>query len=160
NLMIHVACALLLFEIVRRTLRRRTGNPLSESSDVVALGAALVWMVHPLLSETIDYTTQRTESLMGLFFLLTLYAAIRARESQARKKRKTAGSGSPFWTVVAIASCALGMATKESMAIAPLAVVLYDVVFEFNSLSDALSARRVLYTGLAATWLELALIMR
>jgi tetratricopeptide (TPR) repeat protein len=158
NLAIHVACALLLFGIVRRTLRRRTGGIAAESSDGVALAAALVWMVHPLLSETIDYTTQRTESLMGLFFLLTLYAAIRAR--QPRKKRKAAASASPLWTAVAIASCAAGMATKESMAIAPLAVVLYDVVFEFDSLSEAVSNRRVLYAGLALTWLELALIVR
>jgi protein O-mannosyl-transferase len=162
NLAIHVACALLLFGIVRRTLSRHAGNVLAPSSDGIALAAALIWMVHPLVSEAIDYTTQRTESLMGLFFLLTLYAAIRARASTPRKRKKSATtlSGSPSWTVVAIASCALGMATKESMAVAPLAVVLYDVVFEFDSFSEALSSRRFLYAGLAATWLELAVIMR
>ena len=158
NLAIHVVCALLLFGIVRRTLRRRAGDGWGDASDGVALAAALVWTVHPLLSETIDYTTQRTESLMGLFFLLTLYAAIRARESTPRKRRGTK-RGAMFWTSVAIASCASGMATKESMAVAPIAVVLYDVVFEFDSLSEAFSARRVLYAGLAATWLELAVIM-
>jgi tetratricopeptide (TPR) repeat protein len=162
NLAIHVVNALLLFGIVRRTLRRRRGDRRAASEDGVALAAALIWMVHPLVSETIDYTTQRTESLMGLFFLLTLYAAIRARESSPRKRkhRRAPLSGSPVWTAVAIASCAVGMATKESMAVAPLAIVLYDLVFEFNSLSEALSARRVLYAGLAATWLELAMIMR
>ena len=162
NLAIHVACALLLFGIVRRTLSRYADNVLASSSDGIALAAALIWMVHPLISETIDYTTQRTESLMGLFFLLTLYAAIRAGESTPRKRKKSGAtlSGSPFWTVVAIASCALGMATKESMAVAPLAVVLYDVVFGFDSFSEALSSRKYLYAGLAATWVELAVIMR
>jgi tetratricopeptide (TPR) repeat protein len=52
------------------------------------------------------------------------------------------------------------MATKESMAVAPIAVVLYDVIFEFDSFSGAVSSRRVLYAGLAATWLELAVIVR
>ena len=164
NLAIHVACALLLFGIVRRTLRRRPGDGWAASSDGVALAAALIWMVHPLLSETIDYTTQRTESLMGLFFLLTLYAAIRARVPQKhydrRGKSGAREKGSALWTVIAIASCAAGMATKESMAVAPLAVLLYDRVFEFDSLSDALAARKVLYAGLAVTWLELAVIMR
>jgi Flp pilus assembly protein TadD len=170
NLAIHAACALLLFGIVRRTLRRRSGDSWAASSDAVALAAALVWMVHPLLSETIDYTTQRSESLMGLFFLLTLYAAIRAREprqkrgpartTSPRKKSAPIVSGSGFWTAVAIVSCAAGMATKESMAVAPLAVLLYDVVFEFDSLAEAVSARRVLYAGLALTWIELAGIMR
>src|SRR5215831_4594622 len=117
NLGIHVACALLLFGIVRRTLRRVRADSSAVSPDGVTLAAALVWMVHPLLSETIDYTTQRSESLMGLFFLLTLYAAIRAREprqkrggpartaSAARKKSGPIVSGSGFWTAVAIVSC-------------------------------------------------------
>ena len=34
--------------------------------------------VHPLNSEAVNYVTQRTESLMALFYLLTLYCARRA----------------------------------------------------------------------------------
>jgi Flp pilus assembly protein TadD len=117
--------------------------------DAVALVAALIWMVHPLLSETVDYVTQRSESMMGLFFLLTLYAAIRAREPRRSLR----------WELASIASCALGMASKESMVTAPVAVVLYDLVFEFDSARDALASRRFLYAGLAASWLELGAIM-
>lgn len=156
NLAVLVACALLLFGIVRRTLRRHGGFGPDAPIDAIAFASALVWMVHPLLSETVDYVTQRTESLMGLFFLLTLYAAIRARHSNTRK---AVLSGPPFWTVVAIAACALGMATKESMATAPVAVVLYDLIFEFTSPAEAWASRKALYLGLAATWLELAAIM-
>ena len=60
------------------------------------------------------YVTQRTESLMALFYLTTLYCAIRAHE---------AGSGGGRWEAAAVAACALGMATKESMVTAPIAVV-------------------------------------
>src|SRR5215831_765479 len=141
NLAIHVACALLLFGIVRRTLSRTSGVGAAIPNDAVAFAASLLWMAHPLVSETIDYTTQRTESLMGLFFLLTLYASIRA------------------WPWIAILSCAAGMATKESMVIAPIAVVFYDLVFEFDSVAEALAARRVLYAGLALTWVELGLLL-
>jgi len=172
NLAVLVACALLLFGIVRRTLRRHGAFGANAPVDAIALASALVWMVHPLLSETVDYTTQRTESMMGLFFLLTLYAAIRARgnsrgatlsasaKATADRRSFSGGwSGSPKWTAVAIAACAVGMATKESMATAPVAVVLYDLVFEFDSPGDALAARKVLYAGLAATWVELGAIM-
>jgi Flp pilus assembly protein TadD len=51
------------------------------------------------------------------------------------------------------------MATKESMAAAPLAIVLYDVIFEFDSPAQAWTARRNLYLGLAATWIELGVII-
>jgi len=150
NLAVHVCCALLLFGCVRRALRRHRYLSGAAPVDAVALAAALVWMVHPLLSETIDYATQRTESMMGLCFLLTMYGAIRARES----KRQAAK-----WTAVAIASCAAGMATKESMVTAPLAVVLYDVLVEFDSPGEAWAARKGLYAGLAATWVELGIVI-
>ena len=38
---------------------------------------AVVWGVHPLTTEVVDYLSQRTESMMACFLLLTLYAAIR-----------------------------------------------------------------------------------
>ena len=156
NLAVLIASALVLFGIVRRTLAdSRAASGFSRafrhgtSADVIALISASVWLVHPLLSETVEYVTQRTESMMGLFFLLTLYAAIRA----GREKRTIR------WQVVAIASCALGMATKESMVVAPVAVVLYDRIFEFKSFGDAFKARGWFYAGLAATWVELGLLM-
>jgi tetratricopeptide (TPR) repeat protein len=143
NLAVLIASGLLLFAIVRLTLLRQKQQAMA---DVVASVSALVWIAHPLLSETVEYSTQRTESMMGLFFLLTLYAAIRGRESRG-------------WTIASAVACAAGMATKESMAVAPLAVVLYDRVFEFDSMADAVKARRGLYAALAATWIELALLM-
>jgi tetratricopeptide (TPR) repeat protein len=51
------------------------------------------------------------------------------------------------------------MATKESMVVAPLAVLLYDRVFEFTSMRDALRARGGFYAALAVTWVELGLLM-
>ncbi len=47
------------------------------------------------------------------------------------------------------------MAAKESMAVAPLIVVLYDRAFEFPSIREAIRARGYFYAGLAATWIEL-----
>src|SRR6185369_3195552 len=149
NLAVLFASALLLFAIVSRTLARRKVFRASVWSDSVALVGALVWTVHPLLSETVDYVTQRSESMMGFFFLLTLYAAIRAREPRHAFR----------WDVVSIASCAAGMATKELMVVAPIAVVLYDLVFEFDSAPEAWRSRAFLYAGLAMTWLELGVLI-
>ena len=79
NVAVHILCTLVLFGIIRRTLGR---SPLQErfgsASDVIAAACALIWLVHPLQTEAVNYVTQRTESTMALFYLLTLYAAIRA----------------------------------------------------------------------------------
>ncbi len=143
NLLIHLLAALVLFGIVRRTLlapslREKFGR----AASGLALAVALIWAVHPLLTESVTYLTQRTECLMGLFFLLTLYSAIRG-----------ASSGHPWrWYVTAIVTCAVGMGSKEVMATAPIVVLLYDRCFLSGSFREALRRRWLLYVGLAATW--------
>jgi Flp pilus assembly protein TadD len=53
-------------------------------------------------------------------------------------------------------ACALGMASKETMATAPLMVVLFDRTFNFATFSQALRTRMRFYLSLAGTWLLLA----
>ena len=147
NVALHLVCALLAFGFIRRTLelprvRRRVGS----SSIDLAFAAALLWAVHPLNSEVVDYLTQRSESLMAAMYLSTLYAANRA----VTEPRKRA------WQSLAVVSCVLGMLCKESMATAPVMVALYDRVFAFDSWRDAVRNRWRLYAGLGATWILLA----
>jgi tetratricopeptide (TPR) repeat protein len=143
NLLIHLLAALALFGVVRRTLltpslRERFGR----AASGLAMAVALIWAVHPLLTESVTYLTQRTECLMGLFFLLTLYGTIRG-----------ASSGRPWrWYAAAVVACALGMGAKEVMAIAPIVVLVYDRCFLSGSFREALRRRWPLYLGLAATW--------
>jgi tetratricopeptide (TPR) repeat protein len=150
NLALHLLVALLLCGIVRRTLRRpATPAPLERHADALALGAALVWVLHPLNSEVVNYIVQRTESVMALCYLATLYCAIRANAHPDRWG----------WRVAAVAACAAGMASKESMVTAPVMVLVYDRVFLYPSLGAAFRERRPLYIGLAATWAVLAALM-
>jgi tetratricopeptide (TPR) repeat protein len=86
---------------------------------------------------------------MGLCYLLTLYCAIRAAASPVSWR----------WDAAAVAACAAGMASKEVMVSAPLIVLLYDRVFLFPSLAEALVRRKGLYAGLAATWLLLLVLV-
>ena len=50
---------------------------LQSNAPWLALAIALLWTLHPLQTEAVTYVIQRVESLMGLFFLLTLYCFIR-----------------------------------------------------------------------------------
>lgn len=134
NIALHIVSALLLFGLVRRTVTHASVTPL-------AFAVALIWAVHPLNSEAVNYLTQRTELMMAACYLLTLYAAARG------------------WTAVAIAACAAGMASKESMVSAPLMVMAFDRVYRYGSFGAAFRERRTLYLGLIATWTVLALLM-
>ncbi len=135
NLAVHLINTLLLFGIVRRALR----------SDGWAMCVATAWALHPLQTEAVVYVIQRTELMMAMFYLATLYAAIRAFQSQ----RPTG------WCVAAVVACALGMACKEVMISAPLIVLLYDRLFHRSGIRQ----RPRFYAALAATWLGLGALI-
>jgi tetratricopeptide (TPR) repeat protein len=147
NLAIHVAAGLALFGIARRTLARGAGR----AALAVAFSTSLLWLVHPLQTEAVTYIVQRAESLMGLFYLLTLYCFIRGAEA--------AGRLTPLWFLLCVACCALGMGTKEVMVSAPLIVLLYDRTFAAGSFREALRRRMRVHAALAATWLLLAFLV-
>lgn len=149
NLIIHICAGLILFGIIRRTLLRpRWREQYGRAATGLATAAAMLWVVHPLQTESVTYIIQRVESLMALFYLLTLYAVIRYAERPGVR-----------WPVIAVVSCALGMATKEVMVTAPIVALLYDRAFLAGTFREALQKRWRLYAGLSATWLLLACLI-
>ncbi|MFH1037174.1 MAG: hypothetical protein V1789_00705 [PVC group bacterium] len=83
NLLIHLGAGLALFGIVRRTLLFLGYRGASSS---LAFATAVVWLVHPLQTESVTYIIQRYESLMGLFCLLTLYRVIRSASASVPRR--------------------------------------------------------------------------
>jgi tetratricopeptide (TPR) repeat protein len=143
NLLIHLAAALALFGLLRRTWERR-GEP---RAAALAFAVALLWTVHPLQTEAVTYVSQRAESLMALFYLLTLYGFIRGAEGGRR------------WLLFSWLACLLGMGTKEVMVSAPVIVFLYDRTFVAGSFAEAWRRRRSYYAALAATWIPLLVLV-
>ena len=101
NLALHLASALVLFGVLRRTFEsERLHARFATPAPWLAAAIALIWEVHPLQTESVTYIVQRSELLMGLFLLLTLYCFIRGVESQdwprgsAALRRGVEGSGS------------------------------------------------------------------
>jgi len=143
NVTIHLLAALTLYGVIRRTLlTARLRARYAASASSIAFAVALLWIVHPLQTQSVTYIVQRAESLAGLWYLVTLYGCIR-------------GAASPHpdrWYVGAILACALGMGTKPVVVTAPLMVLLYDRIFLAGSVRAALRERWALYRGLMATW--------
>ncbi len=150
NLLIHLACGAFLFGIVCRNLSRRQfwGDRFETSGPWLAGAVTAIWLVHPLNTQAVTYIVQRAESLAALFYLAVIYSLVRDAETPRLR-----------WKLAAISACALGMASKESMATAPLVALLYDRTFLCGSFAAAIKKRASLYAGLAATWAILAAIV-
>ncbi len=110
NLLIHILSGLAVYGIIRRTLslpslsRKWT----EEETLWISLSASVIWLVHPLQTESVTYICQRYESMMGLFLLSSLYCFIRSTESSRPR----------LWSALAIAACSAGMGSKECMVVA------------------------------------------
>jgi tetratricopeptide (TPR) repeat protein len=150
NILIHVLAALTLWGVLRRTLDLPYfRNRFEGSSGLVAWIASALWALHPLQTESVTYTAQRAESLVGLFYLLTLYAFIRSRKAGARRG----------WSLLAWIACLAGMGSKEVMATAPVILLLYDRTFLSGTFRESLRKNGRLLTALAGTWLLLGFLV-
>jgi len=165
NLTVHILAGLTLLGIVRRTLLQPAlRDRFGAAADQLALATAVLWTVHPLQTESVTYIIQRAESIMGLFYFLTLYCFIRGAESPPTGNGKwLMGNGSwelrsRSWYGLSVTACALGMVSKEVMLSAPVMVMLYDRAFVSESFREAWRQRWRLYLALGSTWALLGFV--
>lgn len=143
NLLIHLCSGLLVWGIFRRTFERDAMPArVRESARGLSLAIALLWTVHPLQTQAVTYIVQRLESLMGMFYLATLYTFIRSERSFRPQ----------IWLLLSVVSCGLGMATKEVIVSAPLIVLWYDRLFVASDWKSIWRCRKFYYAGLFSTW--------
>lgn len=143
NVLIHALASLTLLGLVRRTIPMLGRKGAAGASLGIAPAVALIFAVHPLVTDALNHVTYRHEAMMGFSYLVTLYCFVRCARTRA-----AAG----WWAVLAVLACAAGMGSKENMVSAPLLVLLFDRVLIASSFGEALRRRWGLYVGLALTW--------
>jgi tetratricopeptide (TPR) repeat protein len=119
NVAIHAATALalyaflvLLFDLPRA--RERIGD----LAAPLALGAGLLWAVHPAQTQAVTYVVQRMTSLAAVFYLLALIAYLRGRRAHGRSR--------VLWWVGTLGCGALAIGSKEIAATLPVALFLIE----------------------------------
>ncbi len=161
NIAVHLAAAAALYGVVRRTLLTA---PLRERFGAYApwfaLAVALLWVVHPLTTQSVMYVIQRAQALAGMFYLLVFYGSIRLAEAQSRSPDSPGGWPirpplAHLWLALAVVASCLGMISKGDMVTAPVLVLLFDRVFLSASWREVFRRRWPLYVGLALSWLLL-----
>lgn len=151
NIGLHIGNALLVL-VLGRLLARRAARlaPSPRAAAPVWIGgvAGLLFVAHPLQTQSVTYLVQRMNALAAGFALLSLllYAVGRRRQGPARW---TAWAG-------AAASLLLGLGSKETAAVAPFAWLLYELYFE-RDLERRFALRALALAGLGALLLGLGI---
>ncbi|MFZ4544635.1 MAG: tetratricopeptide repeat protein [Saprospiraceae bacterium] len=125
NLLIHLANSILVYWLSTLIL----STPILNESEVskhkkgIAIFAALLFVSHPLATQSVTYIVQRMASLAALFYLLSIALYVKARLSKSNHlMRYLLFGGAAISTVLAIFS-------KENAYTIPFAVVLSEICF-------------------------------
>ena len=125
NLAIHLINALLVWWLTFITFSTPAmkDEPISRNKTIIAFLTGLLFVTHPLATQSVTYISQRFTSLATLFYLLSLILFIRGRLQQENKGIALFLFGS------SLVSAACGMMTKEIVITLPFAFILYDYCF-------------------------------
>jgi tetratricopeptide (TPR) repeat protein len=149
NLLVHWAAACVLLGTLRRILDRNRLAAVRINKDGLAFAIALLWIVHPIQTESVTYVIQRGESMAALFCLLTLYCFLRSFESSA----------TVMWRTMSVVAFLGGVASKSIAVVAPCAVLICDSTLIAGSIRDAFRVRPRYYMALFAPLAVLPLFL-
>ena len=130
NLAIHIITAWLVYGLARLTLQtpffaEDDPNP---AAALIPLGAALLFVAHPVQTQAVTYIIQRLASLTTLFFVLSLVCYAKARLTQETSGRSF-GAKPVLLYLLALTAAGCAMKTKEIAFTLPFVVVLYEFLF-------------------------------
>ncbi len=113
NLLFHILNGLLVY-VIAGMIANRGGK------GFAPLVAALLFVVHPVQTEAVNYIHARSSILVTFFMLLSLYLFVKYNASSGKRPGYYAG---------ALGAFVAGVLTKELAFTLPLLLLLYDFYF-------------------------------
>ncbi|OGR05324.1 MAG: hypothetical protein A2511_01060 [Deltaproteobacteria bacterium RIFOXYD12_FULL_50_9] len=123
NLLIHIMTGIAVFFLFRLTLHQPLLAGICKRPDEIALAATLLWLVHPIQTNTVTYIVQRMTSMAAFFEISALLSYIHARLSSANPTKKMAMFGASLLLAILALGC------KENAAMLPIMVLAYEYFF-------------------------------
>lgn len=141
NLIVHLSSTVFVFLIVCHIQLLKNKPNLT-----LAFFIALIWAMHPIQTQSVTYIIQRAESLMGLFYLGTVFFSLLYFQTSKR-----------LWLILAVVAFYLGIGSKPIIVTAPVAVLLLQVFFYSNSWLQNIKKAKCLYGCFFLGWILLGL---
>ena len=114
NLLLHLGAGFLTYRII--------ASAVADERSVVPFWSSLLFLIHPIATETVTYISGRASGLMTFFYLLAFFLYIKASEEfRAALSRRYYLSGAVIFFLLAIGS-------KETAVTLPILLLLWDAV--------------------------------
>ena len=123
NLMIHLTTALLVYWLMFITLKTPNVKSLIPVKDQkwIALVVALIFVSHPLATQSVTYIIQRMASMVTLFYLFAIILYLKGRLNQGST------SLSIGYFITALIAAIFALFTKENAFTIPLVILLLEI---------------------------------
>jgi hypothetical protein len=123
TILLHAAAAVTVLFMARRLLRLGLGPGVSDPAiRLGAIGAALLFAVHPLRAEPVTWLSTRADVLAGLLVLLSVLAYLWCSDDASAPTRAVR-----LWYITSVALFALALAAKAIAVTLPLVLIVLDV---------------------------------
>ncbi|MHC4460106.1 MAG: DUF6056 family protein [Planctomycetota bacterium] len=123
NIIIHILTGILLYFFVKNTLATPSLRSRYERYGWVPVFAALLWLVHPLQTQSVTYIVQRMTSLVSMFYILSFLLYVKGRLTGREHKKSWP------WFAGCIIAGILALGCKETAATLPVFILLYECYF-------------------------------
>ncbi|HET9844977.1 MAG TPA: tetratricopeptide repeat protein [Nitrospira sp.] len=120
NLLLHLGSGLLIYRILT--------SALSDELSAIPFWTALLFLIHPIATETVTYISGRASGLMTFFYLLALYLYLQSAQPSNGCRR--------LYLSGAVASFLLSIGSKETAVTFPLILLLWDWLIAGKRVAD------------------------
>ena len=127
NISIHVLTGFILYLFLKATFGIPIVQARYKHTDLISFFAALIWLVHPVQTQSVTYIVQRANSLASLFFMLSILFYAYGRLAEKTQKGR-------LWLIASAAAWLFSLGCKQITAILPIIIFLYEWYF-FQDLS-------------------------
>ena len=127
NILIHIANAVVVYLLAScliRLTRREEGQEVPAGDWAIPFAATVVFLTHPLATQSVSYISQRFSSLSTLFYLSAVLLYLSGRE-----RHESGASVFNPRLVLAFGCACLGIKTKETVFTLPAMLTILEWVF-------------------------------
>jgi hypothetical protein len=114
NLVLHLSSGLLIYRILT--------SAVADGRSFVPFWTSLLFLIHPIATETVTYISGRASGLMSFFYLLAFFLYIKASEQSVTVKLRE------LYLSGAVASFLLSIGSKETAVTLPFILLVWDIV--------------------------------
>ena len=125
NLSVHLinACLVWWLTLLILSTPALREHPILKHKKTMAIVMALLFVSHPLATQSVTYIVQRMSSMVAMFYLLSLALYTKGRLLEGNSVVKYGLFAGAFGAM------ALALLTKENAYTLPLAIVLFEICF-------------------------------